>query len=48
MHGDSTWPDSQRVIEEFYGGLPVEEIRMMTHLNASRLYRHALPDVCVP
>ncbi len=47
-HGDSTWPDSQLVIEEFYGGLPVEEIRMMTHLNASKLYRHPLPDVCVP
>ena len=47
-HGDSTWPDSQLVIEEFYGELPVEEIRMMTHLNASKLYRHPLPDVCVP
>jgi hypothetical protein len=47
-HGDSTWPDSQLVIDEFYGELPVEEIRMMTHLNASKLYRHPLPDICVP
>ncbi len=47
-HGDSTWPDSQKVIEQFYGGFPVDEIRMMTHLNASKLYRVALPEVCVP
>ncbi len=47
-HGDSTWPDSQKVIEQFYGGFPVEEIRMMAHLNASKLYRVGLPEVCVP
>ena len=33
-HGDSTWPDTQAVIDQYYGKLPVEEIRMMTHLNA--------------
>jgi predicted TIM-barrel fold metal-dependent hydrolase len=47
-HGDSTWPDTQAVIEQFYGDLPVEEIRMMTHRNAAGLYRHPLPDVCRP
>ena len=47
-HGDSTWPDTQRVIERFYGGFPVEEIRMMTHQNAAKLYRVPLPEVCVP
>ncbi len=31
-----------------YGGFPAEEIRMLTHLNAAALYRHPLPDVCLP
>jgi hypothetical protein len=30
------------------GDLPVEEIRMITHENAAKLYRHPLPEVCVP
>ena len=30
------------------GGLPDREIRMITHENAARLYRHPLPDVCLP
>jgi predicted TIM-barrel fold metal-dependent hydrolase len=47
-HGDSTWPDSQAVIEKYWGHLPTEELRLLTHLNAARLYRHPLPDVCVP
>jgi predicted TIM-barrel fold metal-dependent hydrolase len=47
-HGDSTWPDTQRVIERFYGGFPVEEIRSMTHRNAAELYRHPLPEQVLP
>jgi predicted TIM-barrel fold metal-dependent hydrolase len=47
-HGDSTWPDTQAVIQQVYGDLPVEEVRMMTHLNAAALYRHPLPAVCRP
>ncbi len=47
-HGDGTWPDTQRVLEDLLGELPAQEIRMMTHENASKLYRHPLPDVCVP
>ena len=47
-HGDGTWPDTQRVIEDVIGDLPVEEIRMITHGNAAELYRHPLPDVCLP
>jgi hypothetical protein len=47
-HGDSTWPDTQAVIAEFCGDLPIDEIRMMSHLNAAKLYRHPLPTVCVP
>ncbi|MGD9996409.1 MAG: amidohydrolase family protein [Ilumatobacteraceae bacterium] len=47
-HGDSTWPDTQAVIHEHYGSLPVTEVKMMTHLNAARLYRHPLPAACRP
>ena len=47
-HGDSTWPDTQEVIAKYWGHLPVEELRLMTHVNASRLYRHPLPEVCRP
>jgi predicted TIM-barrel fold metal-dependent hydrolase len=47
-HGDGTWPDTQRVLEKLIGDLPAEEIRMMTHENAAKLYRHPLPAVCRP
>ena len=47
-HGDGTWPDTQGVIDSVLGDLPVDEIRKITHENASRLYRHPLPDRCVP
>ena len=47
-HGDGTWPDTQQVIEKVLGGLPVEEIRMITHENAAKLYGHPLPAHCLP
>jgi predicted TIM-barrel fold metal-dependent hydrolase len=47
-HGDSTWPDTHEVIKKYYGDLPVTELRMMTHLNAAKLYRHPLPAACLP
>jgi predicted TIM-barrel fold metal-dependent hydrolase len=47
-HGDGTWPDTQTVIERYWGDLPTEELRLLTHENAARLYRHPLPDVCLP
>jgi predicted TIM-barrel fold metal-dependent hydrolase len=47
-HGDGTWPDSQAVIDQYWGDLPVEELRKLTHLNAAALYRHPLPEVCLP
>ena len=47
-HGDSTWPDTQDVIERYWGHLPVEELRLLTHENAARLYRHPLPETCLP
>ncbi len=47
-HGDSTWPDTQSVIERCWGHLPVEDLRKMTHQNAAKLYRWPLPDQPVP
>jgi predicted TIM-barrel fold metal-dependent hydrolase len=47
-HGDGTWPDTQAVIEKYWGHLPVDELRKLTHLNAAALYRHPLPEVCLP
>jgi predicted TIM-barrel fold metal-dependent hydrolase len=47
-HGDGTWPDTQAVIERYWGHLPVDELRQMTHRNAAALYRHPLPDRCLP
>ena len=47
-HGDGTWPDTQDVIHKMLGELPVEEIRLMTHQNASKLYDFPLPKVCLP
>jgi hypothetical protein len=47
-HGDSTWPDTQSVVAQNFRDLPVDEVRLMTHLNAARLYRHPLPAVCRP
>ncbi len=42
-HCDSTWPHTQRTIEEEIGGLPEADVRKMTWENASRVYRHPVP-----
>ena len=42
-HCDSTWPDTQAVIEREIGGLPPDDIRKITWENASTLYRHPVP-----
>ena len=48
-HGDSTWPDSQAVIEKAYGDLLSDaEIAMITHEVAADLYRHPLPPADSP
>jgi predicted TIM-barrel fold metal-dependent hydrolase len=47
-HGDSTWPDTQSVIEKLWGHIPPEELRMMCSENAAGLYRHPLPPVVLP
>jgi predicted TIM-barrel fold metal-dependent hydrolase len=43
-HGDSTWPDTQAVIERCWGHLPPGELDKLTHRNAADLYRWPLPD----
>ena len=47
-HGDSTWPDTQLVIEKAWGHVPVDELRAMCSENAAALYRHPLPDSVLP
>jgi len=47
-HGDGTWPDTQSLIDEVWGDIPTNEIRMMCCENAAKLYRHPLPDVVLP
>jgi predicted TIM-barrel fold metal-dependent hydrolase len=42
-HCDSTWPNTQRVIDHEIGGLPAEDIAKMTWKNAAALYRHPVP-----
>jgi predicted TIM-barrel fold metal-dependent hydrolase len=47
-HGDGTWPDTQAVIEKYWGHIPDEELRMMCSENAATLFRHPLPDTVLP
>jgi predicted TIM-barrel fold metal-dependent hydrolase len=42
-HGDGTWPDSQQVVSDVWGHLPDDELALLTHENAARLFRHPLP-----
>ncbi len=47
-HGDGTWPDTQAVIERYWGGIPDDELRRMCCQNAAALYRHPLPANVLP
>ena len=47
-HGDSTWPDTQAVVEKYWGHFPAHELRKMCSENAARLYRHPLPATVLP
>jgi predicted TIM-barrel fold metal-dependent hydrolase len=47
-HGDGTWPDTQDVIEKYWGHIPDHELRLMCSENAARLYRHPLPATVLP
>lgn len=37
-HPDSTWPQSQQVLETHFQGVPVDEARLMIGANAARVY----------
>ncbi|SNQ45259.1 Amidohydrolase [Frankia canadensis] len=41
-HADSTWPESQEIVHKSLGGLPNDEIELITHGNAERLFRFPL------
>jgi predicted TIM-barrel fold metal-dependent hydrolase len=43
-HADSTWPDTQLVMEKTLGHLPEAELRAVAAGNAARLFRHPLPN----
>jgi predicted TIM-barrel fold metal-dependent hydrolase len=47
-HGDSTWPDTQDVIQKAWGHIPAHELRAMCSENAAALYRHPLPVSVLP
>jgi len=47
-HGDSTWPDTQLVLEKAWGHIPPAELRAMCSENAARVFRHPLPPVVLP
>jgi predicted TIM-barrel fold metal-dependent hydrolase len=47
-HGDSTWPDTQAVIEQAWGHLPPAERRKLCCENAAALFRHPLPALVIP
>ena len=42
-HGDGTWPDTQAVFADVFGGLDADEIAKISHENAAALFRHPLP-----
>jgi predicted TIM-barrel fold metal-dependent hydrolase len=43
-HCDSTWPNTQAMLARDLEGLPEDAIRAITWENASRLYRHPVPE----
>ena len=38
-HADSTWPDTQELVQRRLAHLPTDVIEKVTHLNAERLFR---------
>ncbi len=43
-HADSSWPDTQQVLAGTMAALPVHELRAVAGENASRLFRHPMPE----
>jgi predicted TIM-barrel fold metal-dependent hydrolase len=42
-HLDSSWPDTQEMVDRHLQGLPPDEVRKVTWENAARLFRHPVP-----
>jgi predicted TIM-barrel fold metal-dependent hydrolase len=42
-HSDSTWPNTRQLLKERFKDIPDDEVRLMTHQNAARIFRHPLP-----
>jgi predicted TIM-barrel fold metal-dependent hydrolase len=42
-HADSSWPDTQDLLDRRLGGLPDADVRKLTHENAAGLFGHPLP-----
>ena len=42
-HVDSTWPDTQDLIDRHLNGVAPADVAKITHQNAAALYRHPLP-----
>jgi predicted TIM-barrel fold metal-dependent hydrolase len=42
-HADSSWPDTQQVLDDVWGSLPDDELRAVAYENAARLFRHPRP-----
>jgi predicted TIM-barrel fold metal-dependent hydrolase len=43
-HLDSTWPNTQQVVDEAIGSFPADDVRKITWENAARLFRHPVPE----
>jgi predicted TIM-barrel fold metal-dependent hydrolase len=43
-HADSTWPDTQPNATKALAGIPDDVVRKVTWENASKLFRHPVPD----
>ena len=43
-HADSTWPNTQEMLHKAFSSFPAEDIRKLTWENASKLFRHPVPD----
>ncbi len=43
-HSDSLWPRTMEVVSESMKGLSADELRKITWENASKLYRHPVPQ----
>lgn len=43
-HADSSWPNTQPSIAAALGGFTDEEVRKVTWQNASRIFRHPVPE----